>query len=141
MRLRSLLFVGVAAFGAVVFQTSIGAQAPASVLAGIYTSAQAERGAKVFSENCAPCHGDKLEGADPIPPLAGADFVSHWKNVGEIFDKISNTMPQMAPASLKPEEYADVLAFVLSQNKFPAGATELAPKMDALTAIKVEPVK
>ena len=42
---------------------------------------------------------------------------------------------------MTPEQVADVLAHILSVNKYPAGSTELPSKVDALTAIKIEPGK
>jgi alcohol dehydrogenase (cytochrome c) len=46
-------------------------------------------------------------------------------------------MPSNAPGSLKPEEYADVLSFVLSSNKYPAGKTELPTDPSALKGVKM----
>jgi S-disulfanyl-L-cysteine oxidoreductase SoxD len=141
MKIRSLLFVTTGLFGAVALQATMGAQAPASVLGGVYTAEQAKRGQALYAENCAACHGDTLTGNDPIPALAGADFVGRWKNVGELFDKISTSMPAMAPGSMTGPQVADVLAHMLSVNKYPAGTTELASKVEPLLVIKIEPVK
>ena len=96
--------------------------------------ALAKRGALLYAENCAACHGETLTGNDPIPGLAGADFQKKWQNVGELFDKTSTSMPAIAPGSLTGQQVADVLAYVLSVNKYPAGSTELASKLDALAA-------
>ena len=49
-------------------------------------------------------------------------------------------MPSNAPGTLTPEQYADVMAFVLSVNKYPAGQTELPTTSAALKSVKmVEP--
>ena len=141
MRIRFVLVAVTTVFTASAFYAVVGAQAPTSVLAGAYSAAQAKRGADLYAKECAACHGDTLSGMDPIPALAGADFVSHWKNVGELFDKTSTTMPAIAPGSLTAEQVADVLAHILSVNKYPAGATDLPSKVDALTPIKIEPSK
>jgi hypothetical protein len=37
-----------------------------------------------------------------------------------------------------PEQYADVLAFILSSNKFPAGSAELEHEVAPLKQIKIE---
>ena len=50
-------------------------------------------------------------------------------------------MPAIAPGSLSPEQVADVIAHILSVNKYPAGATALPSKVEALTAIQMEPRK
>jgi S-disulfanyl-L-cysteine oxidoreductase SoxD len=139
MRIRFISLAVTTVLTASAFYAVVGAQAPASVLAGAYTAAQAKRGADLYAKECAACHGDTLSGMDPIPALAGADFVSHFKNVGELFDKTSTTMPAIAPGSLSAEQVADVLAHILSVNKYPEGSTELPSKVDALTPIKIEP--
>jgi quinoprotein glucose dehydrogenase len=138
MRIRFVFVAVTTIFTASAYYAVVGAQAPPSVLAGAYTDAQAKRGADLYAKECAACHGDTLAGMDPIPALAGADFVSRYKTVGELFDKTSTTMPAIAPGSLTPEQVADVLAHILSVNKYPAGSTDLPSKADALTAIKIE---
>src|SRR6267154_847411 len=120
------------AFGALLFATaysSVRAQGPKTVLDGIYTAAQAERGKAVYAMNCAGCHGDKAEGGNAGPTLSGPDFTNGYKDgsAGALLNKISQDMPSSAPGSLEPQQYADVFAYVLSVNKYPAGQTE-APK-------------
>ena len=52
--------------------------------------------------------------------------------------RVQNTMPQNAPGSLKPEEYADIVAFMLSENGFPAGMETLSlTPPEALDAVKI----
>ncbi len=41
-------------------------------------------------------------------------------------------MPADAPKSLKDEEYADIIAFLLSKNGYPAGQAELSRNVDDL---------
>ena len=134
------LFLSFTLCAAAVAVSSVGAQQPASVLAGIYTTAQSARGQKVYAEKCVTCHGDKLQGTDTAgPTLSGADFINGWKDmtVAALLAKISGDMPSDAPGSLKPEEYAEVLAFVLSSNKYPAGSAELPTDPSALKAVKM----
>jgi hypothetical protein len=68
-------------------------------------------------------------GGDIGPALAGPRFVARWKDksVADVFEKIQTTMPASAPGSLTPEQTADVLALVLSSNRYPGGTTELTP--------------
>jgi quinoprotein glucose dehydrogenase len=141
MKIRFVLVGVTSIFTALTFYSVVGAQAPASVTAGAYTADQAKRGADLYAKECAACHGDTLAGMDPIPALAGSDFQSHYKTVAELFDKTSTTMPAIAPGSLSAEQVADVLAHILSVNKYPAGSTELPSKVEALAAIKIEPSK
>jgi mono/diheme cytochrome c family protein len=141
MTFRTALAIIAGVFTISAFHVTAGAQAPASVLAGAYTAAQAKRGSSLYDENCAACHGADLKGQDPIPGLAGGDFQSHYKSVGDLFDKISMTMPAIAPGSLTGPQVADVIAYMLSVNKYPEGQTELAAKMEPLMLIKIEPAK
>lgn len=121
----------------------VGAQAAKSVNEGVYSEAQAKRGQAIYLEQCAACHGDNLEGTGPMPPLAGKDFLSNWqgKPVSDVFEKTQTSMPATAPGSLSPEQTADVVAYMLSVGKYPAGAAELAPKVDALKQIAIDAPK
>src|SRR3954447_20444741 len=110
-----------------IFMTSalyatVGAQAAKkSVKEGVYTEAQAKRGEALYKEQCAACHGDDLQGSGPMPPLAGNDFVKNWKTAGDLFDKIHQSMPASAPGSLTEAQTADIIAYMFSVGKFPAG--------------------
>ena len=139
MNIKGAWLVVTGLFAASVFGAAAVAQEPSSVKGGVYTEEQAKRGAMVYAEQCASCHGDLLTGNDPIPALAGADFQKKWQNVGELFDKTSTSMPALAPGSLTGQQVADVLAHILSINKYPAGTTELASKVEPLVQIKIEP--
>ncbi len=103
------------------------AQATPSVWDGIYTADQAARGGETFALVCASCHGAALGGSGEAPALAGGQFAGDFdgQTVGDIFDRIRTTMPQSAPGVLERAQYADVLAFLLKANGFPAGKTEL----------------
>jgi hypothetical protein len=50
-------------------------------------------------------------------------------------------MPQGAPGRLTRQQNSDVLAFMLSRNKFPAGKTELYRQSEMLKDIKFEAEK
>ena len=91
---------------------------------GVYTSAQAMRGATVFQTSCAMCHA-----ADGIAPsLTGERFASIWTdaNVNTLFTQVKTAMPRNAPGSLPEAAYVDVVAYLLSLNSFPAGSDELS---------------
>lgn len=122
---------------------AVGAQAAKSVNEGVYSDAQAKRGDAIYKEQCAACHGDNLEGTGPMPPLAGKDFLSNWqgKPLADVFEKTQTSMPATAPGSLSPEQTADVVAYMLNVGKYPAGAAELAPKVDALKTITIDAPK
>ena len=110
---------------------------------GIYSEAQARRGAAIYGRDCRACHGATLLGAEGGPSLIGADFDSTWsgRTIGELFEKIRSTMPQSAPGSLTEREYADVLAYVLSAGRFPAGTTELPAQPGLLNLLQYQAKK
>ena len=122
------------------------AQAPAenhSVWDGVYTEEQAKRGEMVYRKECAACHGDQLTGGESAPPLTGGAFQANWNGLtlGDLFDRIRKTMPQTKPGSLTRQQNADVLAFMLSVNKFPGGKTELYRQSEMLKEIRFETKK
>jgi quinoprotein glucose dehydrogenase len=94
---------------------------------GVYTDAQAKRGEAAYSKTCAGCHGPDLAGADTAPSLTGAEFNAGWtdQTVDDLFQRIKTTMPGDAPGTLSDEQCADILAFLLSKDGFPAGQAEL----------------
>jgi S-disulfanyl-L-cysteine oxidoreductase SoxD len=54
-----------------------------------------------------------------------------------LFDVISNTMPEDNPGGLKPQEYADVVAYLLSVNRFAAGSNELKGGPEGMIGITI----
>ncbi|HUA22284.1 MAG TPA: cytochrome c [Bryobacteraceae bacterium] len=120
------------------------AQGGTSVWDGVYTAAQAARGKAGYGKSCSSCHGDALDGSGgQSPALAGKDFMMNWTGMtlGDLFDRIQSTMPADNPGSLKPADAADILAYMLQVNMFPAGQTELASDTAALKKIKIEATK
>jgi hypothetical protein len=55
--------------------------------------------------------------------------------VGELYVRIRSSMPPGRPASLTPEAYADVVAYLLAANAFPAGRDELPHHEESLHGI------
>ena len=110
---------------------------------GVYTAEQAARGAALYANNCASCHGTALTGGESAPPLTGGEFSSNWNGltVGDLFERIRTSMPADRPGKLTREQNADVIAFMLSVSEFPAGKTELEHQAEALKQIRIEPKK
>lgn len=108
-----------------------------SVWDGVYTLAQAKRGA-LKSGLCTSCHGDGFEGGS-APQLVGEPFMERWsgKSVGDLFDLIRLTMPDDDPGSLPREEYADLIAYILAVNKFPTGNAEIGTSIEPLKTIQI----
>lgn len=114
-----------------------------SVWDGVYTEEQAKRGEEIYRKECAFCHGDTLVGGGGAAPLTGGTFLSNWNGltVGDLFDRIRKTMPQGSLGKLTKQQDADVLAYLLSFNKFPVGKTELQKQVEFLREIRFEATK
>jgi len=110
---------------------------PRSVWDGVYTEEQAKRGEALYEKQCSACHGDKLAGRESAPPLTGGAFLSNWNGLplSDLFERVRKTMPQNAPGKLTKQQNADILAYMLSFNKFPAGKTELYRQSEMLKEI------
>lgn len=117
--------------------------APPSVWDGVYTEEQAKRGEAIYYQRCAACHGAGLEGGDMSPALTGGIFTSTWNDltVGDLFERIRVGMPLDNPGSLSRAQSADVTAFLLKANKWPAGSTELPRELPALNEIKIQAIQ
>jgi alcohol dehydrogenase (cytochrome c) len=103
--------------------SSAGAQTKSG---GGYTSAQASRGATVYTQSCVNCHGANLQG-ESAPALTGQIFRQAYGSgtAAQLYDFISRQMPQDKPASLSQQQYLDVTAYILSRNGFAAGSAPL----------------
>lgn len=114
-----------------------------TTVAGVYASRQAKRGEAVYLQKCIHCHGPDLSGTAEAPALTGPSFTASWDGVklSALFDRIKSSMPNDAPGSLSDRQYADVLAFLLSKSRFPAGPTELVPQANALSQITFKAAK
>ena len=101
---------------------------------GIYTVEQAHRGEAAYQKQCSSCHGAALDGAGPYPTLSGNDFLSKYQGqpIVGVYDIIQKLMPATAPGTLTRPEAADLLAYILSFNKLPAGKTDLPSDEDSL---------
>ena len=116
---------------------SSGSAGPA--LPALYTAAQARAGELVHVRVCAACHGVNLHGVS-APSIAGTDFLttaqSNGWNLEVIRYLVFTQMPLNAAGTLSPKEYADVMAYILASNCFPAGNTPF-PEQDQPSFAKV----
>jgi len=108
---------------------------------GVYAEAQATRGQAIYDKVCASCHAPSLEGDGQAPALVGKDFDLEWKDqpLSDLFERIRSTMPADAPGTLKPEEVADVMAYLFNRANFPAGVSALPTDIAALKALTYIP--
>lgn len=86
---------------------------------GVFTAAQASAGQAVYDGSCKACHNMRFY----------RDTLKSWNNQPLVYlwESIMGTMPADNPGSLLLEEYTDVIAYILSENGFPAGEIALDP--------------
>jgi len=142
MRLRAILLAAVST-SAASWALLPGQQPAKSVWDGAYTKEQAERGKPLYQQNCAACHGETMDGIEMAPALAGGDFIDKWagQTVGDLFERVRATMPRDRPGRLSRDINADIMAWILSYNQFPAGDTELSRDTQALKQIRIDAAK
>lgn len=118
-------------------------QAGRSVWDGVYTEEQAARGAALYDQQCASCHGAMLGGMDAAPPLTGGTFAANWNGVNlyDMLQRIRVSMPMDDPGGMSRQQVADVLAYMLSVNRFPAGDRELPRQSGPLRLILFQAAK
>jgi cbb3-type cytochrome c oxidase subunit III len=107
-----------------------GEDAPKTVWDGVYTEAQALRGQAAYSAMCSECHKTTLEGNPEAPPLKGIRFVEVWREyrLEALYHHVSTRMPRRPrgePGTLPERTYLDILAYILENNSFPPGSSEL----------------
>ncbi len=100
----------------------------------IYSEFQAKRGAAVFEEKCATCHGENTWG----PNLQGNSFWSSWdhKSARSLYSTIIGAMPPDRPGSLSEKTTSDLVAYILQMNSLPAGGQEIESP-DQLNSVRV----
>lgn len=89
------------------------------------TPEQVERGQSTYQQRCSTCHG--------------TDIVSIFKSfpsAGQFYGFISTTMPGDAPGSLTAQQYADIIAYLATENGMPTGTEELPPDDEVLATIR-----
>lgn len=105
----------------------------ATLLDGVFTQEQANRGMEKFQQICSACH---------FPAeFTGEAFQRIWgqRSVGELFRMVSGAMPMDAPGSLSPQEYIDIISYFFDMNGYPKGEKELPPDADALSKVQIVP--
>jgi cytochrome c len=97
----------------------------------VYSKAQAEVGEKLYQDHCLLCHDKKY-----FRPV-----FKTWegKSLGMLNTVMNTSMPLNNPASLALQDYVDILAYMLSLNRFPSGDEPLPNDNDALEAITIAP--
>ena len=92
------------------------AEEDAAAGSGYMTAEQVATGQTTYQQRCATCHGTDL-----INSIAG------YPNAGLFYSYASSAMPADAPGSLRPQQYADIIAYLLNENGHPIGTEVLPP--------------
>ena len=102
-----------------------------STQSGVYTTEQATRGQDTYATLCTGCHTAATH--------TGVAF-QHWDghSLSELFAYMSTKMPKNEPGSLEPEQYADLLAYMLKLNQMPPGRNELPTDTTVLATIRID---
>ena len=149
---RFAIFACLALAGGLALSIGEGADAPEagapaaatrSVWDGVYSTDQAAKGQKGYNSQCARCHGEALGGGEDSPSLVDKDFLENWngKSVGDLIEYTRKKMPSDGPGKLSRQLCTDIVAYLLSSNRFPAGSAVLEPNVDFLNQIQIEPKK
>jgi S-disulfanyl-L-cysteine oxidoreductase SoxD len=120
---------GIAAVGGLV---AAGGSEPRTIRDGVFSAAQVTRGERSFVWECMDCH----EVAE-FTIARGYLEQMHGSTVWEIYDYVWRTMPEDRPSWLRPETYADILAYLFDAYGLPAGDTDLPTDRETLESIVV----
>ena len=103
-----------------------------SIKDGVYSIEQAKRGLKGYKKSCLKCHHPKQ--------FAGPAYMDSWSGgrIYDLFAVLRWTMPPQIPGSLKRDQYAAIIAFLLKINSFPPGEQMLSSESDDLKQIRIE---
>ncbi len=101
-----------------------------SLNSGVYTKEQAKKGARLYKTNCLICHDKKY-----FKPV-----LKTWegRTLALLYETMSTTMPETNPAGLPRQDYVDILAYILSLSKYPAGDSKLDYRNEALGDIYIK---
>jgi cytochrome c2 len=98
---------------------------------GVFSPAQVERGREHFESICMNCHEiEEFTGVGAY--LEEVEGKPLW----ETFEYVWAEMPEDEPASLEPEDYAAILAYIFSVYGLPSGSADLPidrPTLEAIT--------
>jgi len=107
-------------------------QSVRSTASGVYTDEQATRGRDTYQMQCKSCHTPASH--------TGPTFASWWdrKPLSELYLFVTTRMPKNEPGSLQPDEYADLIAYLLKLNDLPSGSEPLPADSVVLKKIRID---
>ena len=107
-----------------------------SVADGVYQASQAAQGEQLFDQECSSCH--------EIENYSRGNLIAKWGagTVSDIYQDISLAMPPANPRGLTPVSYASIVAYFLSESRYPSGNAALPGNALQLRNITIdEPVQ
>ncbi len=112
----------VAVFAAALASSQAALAEAKTIKDGVFTQAQVDAGEMVYNDSCKTCHDMRFY-RDAMKSWDGQPILYLWET-------ILGTMPADNPGALMLEEYTDVIAYILSENGFPAGDITLDPDVN-----------
>jgi mono/diheme cytochrome c family protein len=95
----------------------VAAAEPRTIKDGVYTDRQAKAGERLYEQHCLTCHDKKY-----FRPVLK---VWDGQPLGMLYTIMSASMPESNPGALPRKDYVDILAYILSLNRYPSGEAEL----------------
>lgn len=101
----------------------------------VFSDVQADRGRDSFRALCTECHYSS--------EFSDAQFQFKWsrRSAGNLYQMISNEMPESAPGSLTDQEYVDLVSYILRMNGFEPGQSELMADRAVLDGISLRAIR
>ncbi len=121
---------------AITSAVTMGVATAGSLMAAGFTAEQAESGQTEYAQQCAQCHGVRLEGTE-APGLLGQDVMGNWDTAGGLYDFISVAMPPAQPGQLGEDAYLNIVAFIMRENGAQAGDEPMVADEEKLAAISL----
>jgi len=115
---------------------------PQPAVAPTFTAEQVDRGRAVYGRNCTDCHGTTLDNGEfGGPVLKGFYFRQKWAplGVGALYSFTKGLMPPDRPGGLTDQNYADLIAYLLSNNGYMPGDKELPVDPNAMQNMGIKP--
>lgn len=105
------------------------AEEPRTLNDAVYTKAQAKVGEALYKTNCLTCHDKKY-----FRPV-----LKRWAGqpLSTFYTVMAASMPESNPGSLPDDEYIDILAYIISLSRYPAGDSELDHATETLGNITI----
>ena len=123
----SLIRITIALLGLIIVAAT--SADPRTTNDAVYYKAQAKVGEQLYKDHCLICHDKKY-----FRPI-----FKTWdgQSLGVLNTVMSASMPESNPGALPQQDYVDILAYVLSLNRYPAGDANLSDENGALNEITI----